>query len=54
MTWIAADGTAWRIERIADRWQLSRWLPVTEQWLRVASYSSRSAAIDAASEGENH
>jgi hypothetical protein len=47
-TWIAADGTAWRIERIADRWQLSRWLPVTEQWLRVGSHSSRSAAVDAA------
>ena len=47
-TWIDPKGTTWRIERIADRWQLSRWLPVTEQWMRVGSYSSKTAAIEAA------
>jgi hypothetical protein len=48
MTWVDPEGRTWRIERVTDRWQLSRWLPVTETWMRVGSYVSKSAAIDAA------
>lgn len=50
MTWIDSENTAWRIELITGRWQLSRWLTSTEEWLRVGSYTSRSAAIEAAYE----
>jgi hypothetical protein len=49
-TWIAPDGVAWRIEVIDRRWVLSRWLPITEQWLHVGDFSSRMAAISAAYE----
>jgi hypothetical protein len=50
MTWIAADGTAWRVECIADRWQLSRYSPTTETWTPVGSWPSRGEALQAAAD----
>jgi hypothetical protein len=47
-TWTDADGITWRVERVTDRWQLSRWAPATETWQPVGSYPTRSAAIRAA------
>ena len=47
VTWYI-DQTAWRIERITDRWQLSRYVPATETWQRVGSYPNCQAAIGAA------
>ena len=41
-----------RVERITDRWQLSRYWPGTETWQRVGSYPSKDAAIDAAYQGD--
>jgi hypothetical protein len=49
MTWIDPVGRAWRIERITGRWSLSRYSPTTETWLRVGSFPTREAAIQAAS-----
>ena len=49
MTRIDPEGRAWRIERITGRWSLSRYSPTTETWLRVGSFPTREAAIQAAS-----
>jgi hypothetical protein len=49
-TWIDHRGQAWRLERIASRWSLSRWSPVSDSWIRVGSYPSRKAAVQAAYE----
>ena len=48
MTWVDKANHYWRIERVTGRWQLSRYSPASEQWLRVGSYPSRSEAIEAA------
>jgi hypothetical protein len=48
MTWVDKANHYWRIERVAGRWQLSRYSPQSEQWTRVGSYPSRSQAIQAA------
>ena len=53
MTWVDSSGTTWRIERITDRWSLSRYVPATETWQRVGSYPNRKAAISAAYGKEN-
>ena len=37
MTWYV-EGTAWRVEYVAGRWSLSRYVPASEQWQRVGSY----------------
>ena len=50
LTWIDAERVAWRVEVIDRRWMLSRWLPITETWLRVGDFSSRMAALEAAYE----
>jgi hypothetical protein len=42
------DGTAWRLDYLTGRWQLSRYVPATETWQRVGSYPNRKAAISAA------
>ena len=49
-TWIDAECVAWRLEVIDRRWMLSRWLPITETWLRVGDFSSRMAGLEAAYE----
>jgi hypothetical protein len=50
-TWIDPEGTAWRVERTADlRWQLSRYRPAVEAWIRIGSWPSRGEAIQAAAE----
>jgi hypothetical protein len=38
LTWIDAARVAWRLEVIDRRWMLSRWLPITETWLRVGDF----------------
>ncbi len=48
MTWLDTEGTTWRVEFVADRWQLSRYVTATETWQRVGSYPNRMAAISAA------
>ena len=48
MTWVDSSGTAWRVERIAGRWSLSRYWPDSDTWTRVGSYPSRIAAVSAA------
>jgi hypothetical protein len=50
MTWIDSENTAWRIELITGRWQLSRYSPDTEQWQRVGSFPTRDGAIQASYE----
>ena len=50
MTWVDTQGTTWRVERITNRWQLSRYWPGTQTWQRVGSYPSRADAIQAAYE----
>jgi len=50
LTWIDAERVAWRLEVIDRRWMLSRWLPITETWLRVGHFSSRMAGLEAAYE----
>jgi hypothetical protein len=47
------QGTAWRIELVAGRWQLSRYSPAGDTWQRVVSYPTRYAAIDAAYSAED-
>jgi hypothetical protein len=47
MTWVHTEGTTWRVERVTNRWQLSRYWPRTETWQRVGSYPSRADAIQA-------
>ena len=47
ITWYV-DQTAWRVEYVAGRWSLSRYVTVTETWQRVGSYPNRKAAIGAA------
>jgi len=47
------QGTAWRIELVAGRWQLSRYSPAGDTWQRVGSYPTRYAAIDAAYSAED-
>ena len=48
MTWIDPEGCTWRVELVTDRWQLSRYVPASDNWQRVGSYPSRTAAIQAA------
>jgi hypothetical protein len=48
MTWLDTEGTTWRVEFVADRWQLSRYSLASETWQRVGSYPNRKAAISAA------
>ena len=50
LTWIDAERVACRLEVIDRRWVLSRWLPITETWLRVGDFSSRMAGLVAAYE----
>jgi hypothetical protein len=55
VTWSDKAGQTWRVELVADRWQLSRWIGArtaalpgeTGDWQRVASYPTRQGAIDA-------
>jgi hypothetical protein len=47
VTWYV-EQTAWRVEYVAGRWWLSRYVPSTETWQRVGSYPNRKAAISAA------
>jgi hypothetical protein len=47
-TWVDQQNRYWRVERVAGRWQLSRYVTATEQWQRVGSYPNRKAAISAA------
>ena len=47
VTWYV-DQTAWRVELLAGRWSLSRYVTATETWQRVGSYPNRQAAIEAA------
>ena len=47
-TWLDVEGTTWRVELVAGRWQSSRDMPATETWERVGSYPSPKAAISAA------
>jgi hypothetical protein len=49
MTW-PVEHVAWRVEYLAGRWSLSRWVTATERWQHVGSYSNREAAIEAAYE----
>jgi hypothetical protein len=51
-TWIGTHGTAWRIERIAGRWQLSRYSPAADAWDRIGSYPTRAAAVEAAQDSD--
>jgi hypothetical protein len=53
MTWIDPESRTWRIERIAGRWQLSRYLPASETWQRIGSYPSKTAAIQTAYDQED-
>ena len=46
-TWLDVEGTTWRVELVAGRWQLSRYSPDSETWQRVGSYPNRKAAISA-------
>jgi hypothetical protein len=39
-----------RIERLAGRWQLSRYSPASETWQRIGSFPTRDGAIQAACE----
>jgi hypothetical protein len=60
ITWSDKAGQTWRVELVADRWQLARWRPATgdatravstgetDEWQRVGSYPTRTAAVDAA------
>jgi hypothetical protein len=48
MTWMDTDGVTWRVERVADRWQLSRFDQSREDWHRVGSYPNRASAVRAA------
>jgi len=52
MTWLDADGTTWRVQRVEGRWTLSRYEPLLGGWSRAGSYPSRAAAIRAATPGE--
>jgi len=47
------QGTAWRIELVAGRWQLSRYSPAGDTWQPVGSYPTRYAEIDAAYSAED-
>ena len=47
MTWYV-ERVAWRVEYVAGRWSLSRYVTATETWQRVGSYPNRKAAISAA------
>jgi hypothetical protein len=51
ITWTDKHGDTWRIERVTDRWQLSRWAPATGTWQPVGSYPTRAAALNAAGDG---
>jgi hypothetical protein len=46
--WVDGGHVQWRVEFVADRWQLAKWSPVLGSWTPVGSYPSRSAAIEAA------
>ena len=41
MTWLDTEDTTWRVELVAGRWPLSRYVPASETWPRVGSYPSR-------------
>jgi hypothetical protein len=49
-TWVDTAGTTWRVEPVAGRWQLSRYMPASETWQRVGSFPNRQAAIRAVHE----
>jgi hypothetical protein len=51
-TWIDPHGTAWRLERIAGRWQLSRYSPAADIWHRIGRYPTRTAAVEAARDSD--
>jgi hypothetical protein len=53
-TWIDPESRTWRVERIAGRWQLSRYWPASETWQRIGSYPSKTAAIQATIEPERN
>ena len=38
MTWVDKANHYWRIERLAGRWQLSRYSPASETWQRIGSF----------------
>jgi hypothetical protein len=46
MTW--TEGRTWRAERVAGRWQLSRYRPASDTWQRVSSWPTRMDAVQAA------
>jgi hypothetical protein len=48
MTWVDAENRTWRVERVTDRWQLSRYWPSTATWQRISSWPTRLDAIAAA------
>jgi hypothetical protein len=51
VTWIDSAGDAWRAERTDDlRWQLSRYRPAVEAWVRIGSFPSRGEALAAAAD----
>ena len=52
-SWVDTDGTTWRVEAVAGRWSLSRYVPATDTWQRIGSYPNRKAAISAAYGEEN-
>ena len=48
MTWVDPEGRTWRAERVAVRWQLSRYWPASDTWQRVSSWPTRMDAVQAA------
>lgn len=50
VTWVDKANRYWRLEPVADRWQLSRYSPNTETWTPVGSWPSRGEAIQAAAD----
>lgn len=49
-TWIDKAGRYWRVEPVAERWQLSLYRPTVEAWTRVGAWPSRGEAIQAAAD----
>jgi hypothetical protein len=51
MVCVVSAGRALAVRQSPLAWfatGLSRWLPITEQWMRIVSYPSKTAAIEAA------
>jgi hypothetical protein len=44
-TWIDKAGRYWRVEPVAERWQLSLYRPTVEAWTPVGAWPSRGEAI---------